>query len=230
MTFRSYGSKSGLIIMPADSLTRGPGAKVLLDYSKNRDLLDMIALLPDSVFSKREWKTEDRKKWYNEIKENNFYTDHIPTSFNQIYFKPNSAKFSVIDGYWTVSLYRTSANSFILLTDVLLEKVHDICIYEVKDHEIQRAADMKTVFGDYLALIKRADSKKDCSKEYEELYSPIFSFNFSDKTKAEIKSSWYLLKEIYADCLKGNTLFYEFNPDTKIFDLKKIYWTPKITE
>ena len=39
-----------------------------ITYKENKELLDIILLLPDSTFSSWEWKLKDRIKWYNEIK------------------------------------------------------------------------------------------------------------------------------------------------------------------
>lgn len=220
MTADSHGSL--IKKTPPDS-----GVKVPLDFSKNKDLLDIILLLPDSVFSSWEWKIDARKKWYNEIKANNFYIDNDPNFFTQRYFKPNFAEFSIVDGKWSVSLYQTSDNSFIVITDDIVGDGNDINIYEVKSNKIQRTIDMKTTFGDYVALIKQTSAKRDCAKLNDELNGPIFSFDFSDQAKVEIESSWYLLKDQYAECLKGNALFFNFNSDKKTFDLKNIYWKPK---
>lgn len=201
--------------------------KVKVNFVEHKELLDVILLLPDSAFPGWEWKLEERKVWYNEIKEHDFYTDKNPDFFNQTYLKQNSAKFLIADGSWSVSLYRTSDNSSIVITDGIVGDGNEIYIYEIKSNKILRTADIKAVFGDYVELIKQKDDKKDCGKKYEELNDPIFFFNFSDRIRVEIESSWYLLKDNYSDCLKGNALSYKFNPDTKKFDLTEIYWKPK---
>lgn len=211
--------------------TSTTGIRINLDFTKNKDLLDAILLLPDSAFSTWDWKLEDRKSWYKEIKSNDFYTDDDPNFFTQTYFEPNSAKFTIVDGTWSISLYKTTDNSFIVITNDVAGDGNDINIYEIKANKIQGTKDLKGTFDDYRELIKRKDGSQECFKKYDEIKNDaIFSFKFSDRVEAEIESSWSLLKDEYSDCLEGNSLLYNFNPDTKRFDLKKIYWKPKTVE
>ncbi|MES2678945.1 MAG: hypothetical protein V4635_03630 [Bacteroidota bacterium] len=212
----------------SDKTLKESGIRVKVDFSENKDLLGAILLLPDSAFSTWEWKLEDRKSWYTEIKSNDFYTDNDPNFFTQTYFEPNSAKFTIVDGTWSISLYKNTDNSSIVITNDVAGDGNDINIYEIKANMIQGTKDLKGTFGDYVDLIKRKDGSQHCTKKYDEIKNDaIFSFNFSERAEVEIESSWSLLKDEYSDCLEGNSLLYSFNPDTKKFDLKKIYWKAK---
>jgi len=78
-------------------------------------------LLPDSAFSSWEWKLNDRMKWYKEIKENNFYIDKDPDYFNQSYFEPSKAGFTIVDGFGRLTFIRQTKTPILLLQTILLE-------------------------------------------------------------------------------------------------------------
>ncbi|MDL2313321.1 hypothetical protein LJC68_10650 [Bacteroidales bacterium OttesenSCG-928-B11] len=201
--------------------------KVEVNYASNKELLDIILLLPDSAFSTWDWKIEDRKEWYNEIKTNNFWIDKDTMFFNQIYFKPNTACFQIVDGIWTVSKYRTSDNSFIVITNDIAGNGNEVNIFEAKDNELIKSMDFELLFGNYKDQIRLNDLPQECGEKLTDFEDPIFLFDFSDENKVEIESSWYLTKEKFKDCLNGNTILYKFNPKTKKFEIDRIYWKPK---
>jgi len=201
--------------------------KIEVNYNSNKELLDIILLLPDSAFSTWEWKIEKRKEWYNEIKSNNFWIDKDTMFFKQIYFKPNTACFQIGDGAWTISLYKASDNSSIVITDDIEGDGNTINIFEVKDNKIIKNMNFESLFGDYREQIKLNNFSQDCNEKSIEFEDAIFSFDFSGENTAEIESSWYLTKEEYKNCLKGNAILYKFNSKTKKFEIDKIYWKSK---
>lgn len=200
---------------------------VKINFEKNKDLLDIILLLPDSVFASWEWKLKDRIKWYNEIKENNFYTDDTPDYFNQKYFAQNKAGFSIVDGFWSINIYKTIENSYVVITDDIVGDGNTLNIYEVKSNILKPFSDEKTLFSDFKEQLKKKENNKNCEEKFNELNDPIFEFDFTSKNKIEIESSWYLIKEEYENCLIGNALLYRFNPESKKFELEKVYWKSK---
>lgn len=201
--------------------------KIDVDFKKNKDLLDIILLLPDSAFSSWEWKLEDRIKWYNEIKENGYYTDNNPDYFNQKYFEPNKAGFSIVDGFWSINIYRTSESSYIVITDDIVGDGNTLNIYEVKSNELRNYSDEEELFSNFKELLKKKEHTENCAEKFEEMNDPIFEFDFTKKNTIEIESSWYLTKEDYENCLIGNAILYNFNPKTKKFEIEKIYWKAK---
>ena len=201
--------------------------KVEIDFAKNKDLLDIILLLPEESFSSWEWKLEERIKWYNEIKTNNFYIDDKPDFFTQKYFEPNKAGFSIVDGFWSINIYKTTENTYIVVTDDISGDGNRLNFYEVKSDKIKKHLNEKLMFSDHKEFLKKKDADENCGKKFEELNVPIFQYNFSNKNKIEIESSWYLTEEKYSNCLIGNAILYNFNPQTKKFEIEKIYWKPK---
>lgn len=204
--------------------------KIEVDYTKNKDLLDIILLLHDSAFSSWEWKLKDRIKWYNEIKENNFYIDDNPDYFNQTYFEPTKAGFKIVDGFWSINIYKTAENSYIVITDDIVGDGNSLNFFEVKSNKIKKYLDEKTIFSDFKEQLKKKENAENCVEKFEELNDPIFEFDFKSKNKVRIESSWYLTKENYENCLIGNAIIYNFNPETKKFEIEKIYWKPKKQE
>lgn len=204
--------------------------KVEIDFVKNKDLLDIILLLPDKAFSSWEWKLNERIKWYNEIKTNNYYIDDTPDFFTQKYFEPSKAGFSIVDGFWSISIYKTTEDTFIVITDDKVGDGNTLNFYEVKANKIKEYLNEKLIFSDFKELLKQKNTTENCVEKFEELNDPIFEFGFSNKNKVEIESSWYLTEENYSDCLIGNSILYTFNPQTKKFEIEKIYWKPKQME
>jgi hypothetical protein len=201
--------------------------KVAIDYKKNKDILDIILLLPDSAFTSWGWELTDRIKWYNEIKENNYFTDDNPDYFNQTYFEPNKAGFTIVDGFWSINIYKTAENSHIVITNDIVGDGNSLNFYEVKSNSIKQYLDEKTIFSDFIEQLKKKERTENCREKFEEMNDPIFEFDFTSKDKIEIESSWYLTKENYENCLIGNAIVYNFDPETKKFEIEKKYWKPK---
>jgi hypothetical protein len=212
---------------PLNNMEESMTIKVTINFQKHKDLLDIILLLPDSVFSSWEWTLKDRTKWYNEIKENDFYTDDNPDYFNQVYFESYKAGFSIVDGFWYINIYKTSENSHIVVTNDRVGGGNEMYFYEVKSKTIKPFSNESIMFSDYREHLKRTENTQNCDEPFEELSYPIFEIDFSSKDKIEIEGSWSLTKENYQNCLIGNAIIYKFNPVTKKFEIEKIYWKPR---
>lgn len=201
--------------------------KIAIDFKNNKELLDIILLLPDSAFPSWEWKLNERNKWYNEIKVNNFYIDDNPDYFNQTYFEPNKAGFTIVDGFWSINIYKTTENSYIVITNDVVGDGNSLDFYEVKSNVIKKYLDEETIFSDFTELLKRKENTVNCLELFEEMNGPIFDFDFTRGDKVEIEGSWNLIKENYENCLIGNAIIYNFDPETKKFKVEKIYWKSK---
>lgn len=204
--------------------------KVEVDFEKNKDLLNIILLLPKESFSSWGWELEDRKKWYNEIKTNNYYIDTDPQFFTQQYLEPHQAGFTIVDGSWSINIYKTTENSYIVITDDKVGDGNELNIYEVKSNKLKKFSDENTLFSNYKELLKNKNNQANCIEKFEELEDPIFTFDFSIKNKIEIESSWVITKEEYGDCFTANAILYNFNPKTKKFEIEKTYWKAKKQE
>jgi len=204
--------------------------KIEVNYAQNKELLNIIFLLPDSAFTYWDWKIEDRKELYNEIKLNDFWITKNTSIFNQCYFRPNTACFQIIDGSWTISIYKTFDNSFIVITNDIVGDGNYVNIFEVKNNEIINSLSFESLFGYYIEQIKHSNLPQECNKKlidvWFEHYFWLFRFDFSDENIVEIDCSWLITKDEFEDCLKGNSILYKFNPKTKKFEIDEIYWKP----
>lgn len=201
--------------------------KIEIEFDKNKDLLDIILLLPDSAFSSWEWTLEDRISWYNEIKAHNYYIDDNPDFFNQKYFYPNQAGYTIVDGFWSINIYKTADNSFIVITNDIVGDGNLLNFYEVKSGSLKKYLDEKIIFSNFKEQLKKKENMEYCEEKYEEMNDPIFVYDFTCSNKVQIESSLYLNKENYETCLNGNAIIYTFNPKTKKFEIEEIYWKPR---
>lgn len=203
---------------------------VKVNFEKNKELLDIILLLPKESFSSWDWEIADRMKWYNEIKENNYYIDSDSQFFTQNYLEPNQAEFQIVDGSWSINIYKTNENSYIVITDDKVGDGNELHIYEFKSNQLKKYSDENTLFSNYKEQIKNKNNTTNCTEKFDELEGPIFVFDFSKENQIEIESSWFITKEEYADCFLANAIRYHFNPQTKKFDIEKAYWKAKKVE
>jgi len=201
--------------------------KVTIDFEQHKDILDIILLLPDTSFSTWEWKSHDRISWYNEIKEHGYYTDDDPNYFNQEYFEPTRAGYTIVDGSWSIHIYRTAENSFIVITDDVVGDGNTLNFYEVVSNKIIEHTDSKKLFSGFRELLKHGNTTGNCDETYELLNDPMFEYDFSKENKIDIDGSWYFSEEEHINCLTGNTITYAFNPQEKKFHVERIYWKPK---
>jgi hypothetical protein len=204
--------------------------KVSINFTQHKTLLDLILLLPDDAFSSWEWKPEDRLKWYNEIKANNFYSDVTSRFSKQSYFEPDRAGFTIVDGFWSINLYHATDGSIVVITDDHVGDGHTLNFYEVRSNKLKEYKEGESMLSGFRETLKKTDPVEHCSEKFEELEDPIFDYDFSKNDKIEIESSWHLVEESYENCLNGNAIQYRFNPQTKKFDIEKIYWKPKQRE
>jgi len=202
--------------------------KIEIDYASNRNLLSAVLLFPDSMFPLGGWKLECKKEWYNEVKSNNFWIAKDSHFFNQWCLNPSSICFSIIDGSWVVSLYETTDNSFIVFSHEIIGDGNYINIVETRENEIVEILSFESLFGNFSEQIKQSNFSQECTQKLIDIefehYFWLFDFFFSGEQTAKISSAWFVAKDEFKDCLKGNTVLYKFNPETKKFEIEKIYW------
>ena len=114
-------------------------------------------------------KLNDRIKWYNEIKKNNYYVDNNPDYFNKRYFEPNKAGFTIVDGFWSINIYKTVENSYIVITDDIVGDGNSLNFFEVKSNEIKKYLDEETIFSDFKEQLKKKENTVNCVEKFEEL-------------------------------------------------------------
>jgi len=202
-------------------------AKREVSFASHKELLDIILLLPDSAFTDWNWTIEERKDWYSGIKTNGFWIANDTHFFDQRYLSPNRISLLVVDGSWSIHLYKTIDNSFIVITHDRIGDGNFINAFEVKDNKVVKNLNFESLFGNFTEQIKLSGFSQKCNQKLIDIwledYFWTFDFRFTENTMG-INYAWLITKEEFKDCLKGNVIEYRFNPKTKRFDIDRIFW------
>jgi hypothetical protein len=169
------------------------------------------------------WKANERMEFVKTIKKNNFIIGTTEYFSNITLIKPNTMEIQVVDGLWTLSIYKIKPSNYIVITDDIVGDGNDIKCFEYDNGKLVYTK-MEDLFGNYFTdlLIDKEDSS--CVELLDD--NKIgFVYDFKSDINAEINNSFYLKENENGDCLKGNTLKYQFNQKTIKFDLLKINWT-----
>lgn len=194
-----------------------------IEYLGHKDLLDILAVLPDSTMESWGWKANERMEFVKTIKKNNFIIGTTEHFSNIRLIKPNTMEIQVVDGLWTLSIYKIKPRNYIVITDDIVGDGNDIKCFEYDNGKLAYRK-MEDLFGNYFLdlLIDKEDSR--CVELLDD--NKIgFVYDFKSEINVEINNSFYLKENENGDCLKGNTLKYHFNQKTRKFDLLKINWT-----
>ena len=194
---------------------------VLIDYEQNKELLDILPLVPDSAMASWEWSKKERAEMVDFIRVNNFMIDTTKIYNNIQYVRPNTFGTSVVDGFWSMSLYKTNPNEYLMITDDINGDDNNIMCFEFASGMF-KPVQLPKVFGRFVDELLMNEKDAGCKAELEE-HLPTFDYNFKETNTVKV-SSWYIKEEEFKTCLKGNTLYYKFNPEEKRFDLQKISW------
>ncbi|MDR6564601.1 MULTISPECIES: hypothetical protein [unclassified Arcicella] len=195
---------------------------IKVDYSTHKDLLHILTLLPDSAMIDWEWKPNDRGAFVKLIKQNNFVVDTTELHLALTFIKPNTLRMIVVDGSWSLSIYKIKPNNYIVIADAINDG-EILTAFEYDSGKL-KAIKIKDLFGDIFPALLNDKNDTKCKALLNEK-SPWFDYNLQDTTKVEISNSYDFREKESKGCFKGNTLNYEFNPTTKKFDLVGIKWT-----
>ncbi len=191
---------------------------IYIDYLKHKKLLEILKIIPESSMTSWEWKKHERKETVDFIKKNNFLIDTTEMFYNITEIKPNRLNFQVVDGYWTLAIYRFSEYDLVITNDVVGDG-NDTQTYIYKNGKIVPTK-MINLFESYLNKLL-VNSSKPCTEFLKENYH-TFDYDFSNKDIVKI-STW-LLKDNANDCIKGNTIKLKMDTQNNSFIVKSIYW------
>ncbi|WEK18258.1 MAG: hypothetical protein P0Y49_15815 [Candidatus Pedobacter colombiensis] len=203
--------------------TRAAYSKIIkIDYQKNKEILDILPLLPDSAMATWEWKKEEREGMVRSLADNNQFAD-TTENFNTITkLTPNYFETSVVDGYWTASLYKVSENHYIVITNDVQGDGYKINAFEVKDQQIT-ALSLDNLIGANPGNLLLKNNSEKCKSVISEEEMGMFTYNLSNPNLISI-SCYYLTKKANSDCFKGNEVILKFNKNLKRFDFIKVDW------
>ncbi len=193
---------------------------IIIDYSKNKELLTVLKQLPETSIKSWEWSKGDRVKTVDYIEKNNYLIDSTQAYYSIKYIKPNTMSIQVVDGVWTLSIYEFNKKNCFIVVNNINGDGNDIQTFNYINNEIIPLKMINWFDGVRYQLLKN-NSQKKCDTLIENNLLR-FSYDFSDKNKIEI-SSW-IIKSESQDCFKGNTIEYKLNKQKRTFDIVDIYW------
>ncbi|HIP34144.1 MAG TPA: YARHG domain-containing protein [Bacteroidia bacterium] len=193
---------------------------VYIDYKKNKTILDILASYPKTNMGSWDWSKKERVEMVEFIKKNNFIIDTTEMYLNIEYVKSNTFGTTVVDGFWTFSIFEINNFEHLVIIDDIVGDGNSISTYFFKNNTFTEVNSTE-ILGDYYnqLLINYSD---DCRSFLDENIN-TFDYDFSNKNIFTI-SSWHINQKDGKDCFKGNTIEYEWNNQTKSFTIGKIYW------
>lgn len=218
-----------------------------VDYQENKEVLDLLIILPDSVTPNRNWKESERKEFRNIIKKNNFITDTVPFADG---FKISPKSLNVYineEETWNFHIYKIQSNEYIFIINnsVIVynpknRRKNDILAFLYKDSILNNVLlenllerDIKTelinhslddiVDYDEAAFDSLSTKYALCDLVFSSSERPFFNYYFRDSIISIDLGSKYNFKETEF-CLNGNYVVYKFNPSTKKFELSDKGW------
>lgn len=193
-----------------------------IKYSEHKNLLDILTKLPEHTMASWKWSESERIQFVKFIQENNFTFSASPSFLKFSLIGANSIGIQVVDGYWTLAIYKIKPTNYIVVTDDMVGDGNDIQAFEYKDGKLIEM-DYMHLFDDMFLSHLLIHNNEECEDLLEDNLIG-FEYDFTHTTYLTISNSHYLKENEHQNCLKGNTLNYKFNPLTKKFDLKAITW------
>ncbi len=195
---------------------------IKIDYQKNKEILELLPLIPDSAMASWEWKKEEREEMVRSIAANNQFTDTTENFNTIVKLTPNYFKTGVVDGSWSASLYKVSENHYIVLTNDMVGDGNEIKAFELKDKQIV-PINLEELIGSNPGNLLLKNNSEKCKSVISEEEMGMFTYDFSDPVLVSI-SCQYLTEKADNTCFKGNELLLKFNEKSKSFDFVKIVW------
>ncbi|TPN86793.1 hypothetical protein [Aquimarina algicola] len=193
---------------------------VQIKYSENKNILEILKIVPDETMGSWGWSKKDRVKTVEYIKK----YDHLVDStemFNTIkYIKPNTIGIQVVDGFWTLSAYDFGEDDYFVVTNDIVGDGNDIRTFSLKNGRLTPTK-MINWFSEFDQKLL-SNTSKQCIKLLKE--SELgYDYDFSDD-QIVLVSSWLLSKNESEHCLKGNAIKFQLNQKNKTFDIVDLYW------
>lgn len=209
-----------------DSIDFGTSVKnrdtLKIKYLEHKNLLNILTKLPTHTMESWKWSEGERIKFVKFIQENDFAFSSSPHFSKFSLIGANTIGIQVVDGYWTLAIYKIKTNNYIVITDDRVGDGNDLHAFEYKDgklHEINFENLFDKSFF-YNLMIYDEGEVEDVLEET----MPWFDYDFTSTTNLIISNPHNLKEDELKNSLKGNTMNYKFNPLEKKFDLIAISW------
>jgi hypothetical protein len=187
-----------------------------LDYSKHSALLTTLTIVPDSAMSSWEWLKHQRIKFMKSFQYNGFFVDSTPNFNDIIEITPNRLKTQVVDGTWTLAIYKTDQNKKIIITNDIVSGGNEIMAFYSEEEKLRPTKFEKLVPELHKSFIRQNDTT--CNKILLENNPFTFANYDFEVNEIIVKISYY---GDYNDCLKSKTRKFLFNSEKGIFEARK---------
>lgn len=192
-----------------------------IDYQTNKEILEILPLLPDSAMASWEWTKAERLYLLNSVKANNSYVDTTENYNTIVKIKPNYFSAQPVDGLFEVASYKISNGNYIVITNDRTGDGKTINAYELSDGKLT-SIKPEALFGRDIDYFISDPENENCKAFYEDLPS-LISYKISQLNTIQMQAYHHDEKEAKM-CLKGNCATLIFNKNTKKFDLKTVEW------
>lgn len=191
-----------------------------INYQKNKEILDILPLLPDSAIGTWVWPQSERQNLVNSIKTNNYYVHTTGNVKKILTIKPHHLSIQPFDGYFIVSSYKISNGNYIIITNNATGDGKEINAYELANQQLV-SLNLEELLGPYQDYFSIDPDNQKCKALVEDA-EPYNSIDFDMHNKVEITTA--IDKKEADNCLKGNSVILVFNRRTKKFDVEAYKW------
>ncbi len=195
---------------------------VRLDAVKNRDMLIILSILPDSITKTFPWTREQRRNLRAQLDSQKYYLDSAH-HFSQLKkFENNHIEFGSKDNSFSMTAYQIRDGHYVILAKDEIEGKQTINAYELYKNSAENMP-LNEILGKYNYMFLKDASSQSCLGMFYEK-NPIFDFDIADPSIVIIKLKNYSESDS-KDCIKGNELSLRFNVRTHPFDVAGIKWS-----
>lgn len=193
---------------------------VRINYTQNKIILDVLPLIPDSVFKTWEWSKAERNGMLAMLKAKNYFID-TTRDYNTIKtITPDFFETVVVDGNFSLAGYIVSNDDYIFISKNQVGDGSTLAAYEYAGGRLSELR-LDYLLGVYFNYFLINTQDETCRQSLQEVW-PILDYNFGKKNEIIIRA--LLDKMQVGTCLTGNVLRLKFNPAFGRFDLEKIEW------
>lgn len=188
--------------------------------SKNKILLEILALLPEKSRGSWDWSKEDRKVYMKASIKEGYLSNNNSGMFQKRFISDSYFFIGVIDGSWSLKLFKAKDNSYLVLAVDHVGDGNSFTTYTYKNGKLyQREKDFLELLPKQL-FISFYSNKNNCSENYEDNYGWLLEYTFNE----DIIELYDFYAKNNKECFNYDTVILKFNKDTKQFELKEAYW------
>lgn len=195
---------------------------VRLDTVKNRDMLIILSIMPDSLTRIFNWSRNQRTDLRRELGSQHYFLDSAHHFANLKKIENDYLEFHTGDNTFTMRTYQIRDGHYVILAIDQIGDKQKLTAYELYKHSAE-VMDLNIILGKYNYLFLKDESNQSCLGMFYEK-NPVFNFDISDPAMVVVKLTNYS-KSDSKDCLLGNEMVLKFNPVRHPFDVVEFNWS-----